>query len=147
MTTTTTDAKLGGAYRWYVVFILMLVYALNQLDRSVVNILAQPIKEDLHITDAQLGLITGTSFAIFYATLGLPVARLADRWHRVRLVTIAIVLWSGLTALCGMTTNFVQLLFARMGVGIGGGRHAPLTIDHRRLFRTQAPLDRHRGVQ
>lgn len=125
MTTATSDPKQGGAYRWYVVFILMMVYAMNQLDRSVVNILGQSIKEDLKISDAQLGMISGFSFAIFYATLGLPAARLADRWHRVRLISIAIALWSAMTAVCGLAGNFLQLFLARMGVGVGEAGGTP----------------------
>ncbi|MEN9392519.1 MAG: hypothetical protein RLZZ104_862, partial [Pseudomonadota bacterium] len=93
----------------------------NFLDRQIVNILAEPIKRDLGLSDTQIGLMTGIAFAAFYTFLGIPIARYADKptTNRVRLISVALVIWSGMTALCGMAQNFVQLLLARIGVGVG----------------------------
>jgi predicted MFS family arabinose efflux permease len=113
------------AYDWYVVVVLMVVYALNQLDRSVINILGEAIKRDLSISDTQLGLLTGTSFAVFYSLMGLPIARLADRVHRVNLVSLALLVWSSLTFACGFAVNYVSLFLIRMGVGIGEAGGTP----------------------
>ncbi len=103
---------------------LLVVYIFNFLDRQIVTILAEPIKRDLGLSDTQLGLMTGLAFALFYALLGIPIARYADRpgSNRVGLISVSLVLWSGMTALCGMTQNFTQLLLARVGVGVGRGR-------------------------
>ena len=122
---TTAEAPEKSGYNWYVVCILMVIYALNQLDRSVINILGQSIKTDLNISDTQLGLLTGTSFAIFYSLMGLPMARLADRAHRVNLVSIALLMWSSLTIACGFAVNYATLFLFRMGVGIGEAGGTP----------------------
>lgn len=107
-------------------FLLLLAYILSYLDRTLISVLAVPIKQDLQLTDTQLGLLAGLPFVIFYVGLGVPVAWLADRWSRVRIVAIAVALWSLFTAACGLTQNFWQLTFARMGVGIGeAGGSAP----------------------
>lgn len=100
---------------------LLVVYIFNFLDRQIVTILAEPIKRDLDLSDTQLGLLTGLAFALFYAVLGVPIARWADRpkSDRVGLIAGSLVVWSGMTALCGMAGNFVQLLLARVGVGVG----------------------------
>jgi predicted MFS family arabinose efflux permease len=119
------DSEVSKAYCWYVVIVLLLIYSLNFLDRSVINILGEQIKRNLAISDTQLGLLTGTSFALFYSLMGLPIARMADRVHRVRLVAVALLLWSGLTAICGATTSYIQLFVARMGVGIGEAGGTP----------------------
>lgn len=102
-------------------WMLLIVYILNFLDRQIVNILAEPIARDLDLSDTQLGLLTGLAFALFYATLGIPIARYADRpgTNRVGLISVSLALWSGMTALCGMAQNYVQLLLARIGVGVG----------------------------
>jgi MFS family permease len=115
-----------GGKRYVVLAMLLLVYVLNNLDRQIVGILAIPIKQDLHLTDTQLGLMGGIAFALLYTLLGIPVARLADRMNRVRILTVALVLWSGFTALCGFAVNFVTLFLARLGVGVGeAGGTAP----------------------
>jgi predicted MFS family arabinose efflux permease len=108
-----------AAYRIYVLGLLVVVYTFNFLDRVIVAILAEPIKKDLGLTDTQLGLMSGAAFAIFYTFLGIPVARLADRMSRTTIMTIALALWSGFTALCGQAQTFMQLLLARIGVGVG----------------------------
>ncbi len=102
-------------------WLLLIVYIFNFLDRQIVNILAEPIARDLKLSDTQIGLMTGLAFALFYTVLGLPIARYADRstTSRPRLIALALAVWSGMTALCGMAQNFVQLLLARIGVGVG----------------------------
>jgi MFS family permease len=110
-------APLG--YRSYVLVVLVLVYTFNFIDRQIVGILAVPIKAELHLTDSQLGLMGGLAFALFYTLLGIPIARMADRVSRTRIMTAALALWSLMTAVCGLTHSFVQLFLARMGVGVG----------------------------
>jgi len=102
-------------------WILLIVYILNFIDRQIVNILAEPIARDLQLSDTQIGLMTGLAFALFYTALGLPIARYADRptTNRPRLIAVALATWSAMTALCGLAGNFVQLLLARIGVGVG----------------------------
>jgi len=105
--------------RKYALGLLLLIYVLNFLDRQVVNILAEPIKVELGLADWQLGALTGLAFALFYTVLGLPIARLAERADRVKIISIAVGVWSAFTVACGMAGNFVQLLLARIGVGVG----------------------------
>ncbi|MBW8295057.1 MFS transporter [Sphingopyxis sp.] len=102
-------------------WILLVVYIFNFLDRQIVNILAEPIKAELGLSDTQLGLLAGPAFAVFYALLGIPIARYADKdgTNRVRLIAISLAIWSAMTAVCGLAQNFVQLLLARVGVGVG----------------------------
>ncbi len=115
----------AGSYRAYVVGILLVVYTLNFLDRQIVSILAAPIQTDLGLSDLQVGLITGLAFAVFYSVLGLPLAWLADRFNRVRLLAIACALWSGMTAVCGLAQSFTTLFLARVGVGVGEAACVP----------------------
>ena len=100
---------------------LLIVYIFNFLDRQIVSILAEPIKNDLGLSDTQVGLLTGLAFALFYVSLGIPIARYADRpkSNRVGLIALSLVLWSGMTAASGFAQNFTQLLLARVGVGVG----------------------------
>ena len=107
------------AYRGYVMFILVVVYTFNFIDRQIVGILAVPIKADLGLSDTQLGLMGGLAFALFYTALGIPVAMLADRSNRTWIMTVALTIWSGMTAACGLAQNFWQLFLARLGVGVG----------------------------
>ncbi len=107
------------AYRSYVLAVLVLVYTFNFIDRQIVGILAVPIKAELHLSDSQLGLMGGLAFALFYTFLGIPIARLADRVSRTTIMTVALALWSLMTALCGITHSFAQLFMARVGVGVG----------------------------
>lgn len=97
----------------------MLAYTFSFLDRQIISILAEDIKRDMALSDTQLGILSGLAFALFYASLGVPIARLADRWHRIRIISVCIALWSAMTAACGLAANFVQLTLARMGVGVG----------------------------
>jgi predicted MFS family arabinose efflux permease len=105
--------------RRYVLGILVVVYTFNFIDRQILSILLQDIKQDLQLSDSLLGLLTGFAFAAFYATLGIPIARLADRTNRRNLIAWALAIWSGMTALSGLAQNFWHLLAARVGVGIG----------------------------
>ena len=113
------------AYSWYVLFTLVIVYILNFIDRQILSILAVDIKRDLALTDGQLGFLGGAAFAVFYALFGVPLGRLADRWHRVRLLTIGLALWSAMTAASGLAKNYLTLSLARMGVGVGEATAGP----------------------
>ena len=106
-------------YRMLVLAMLVLVYTFNFIDRQIVGILAVPIKADLGLTDTQLGLMGGLAFALFYTLLGIPIAMLADRSNRTAIMTVALVFWSAMTAVCGFAQNFWQLFLARLGVGVG----------------------------
>ena len=108
-----------AGYRTYALWLLLGIYTLNFLDRQIVNILAEPIKQELGLADWQLGMLTGLSFALFYTVLGLPIARIAERGNRVAIISIAVAVWSAFTVACGLAQNFVQLLLARIGVGVG----------------------------
>ncbi|NCP19369.1 MAG: MFS transporter [Erythrobacter sp.] len=113
------------AYSWYALGVLVLVYVLNFVDRQILSILANDIKADLGVDDAFLGFLYGTAFAIFYALFGIPLGKLADSWHRVRLMTIGLGLWSVMTALSGFSKNAAMLSGARVGVGIGEATASP----------------------
>lgn len=106
-------------YSWYALSVLFLVYLVNFVDRQILSILANDIKADLGIGDAQLGFLYGTAFAIFYALFGIPLGRLADSWHRLRLLSMGLALWSLMTMLSGFARNFAVLTAARIGVGVG----------------------------
>jgi MFS family permease len=114
-----TVREVTVGYRRYAIGLLFLVYVFNFIDRQIVTILAEPIKRELQIADWQLGLMTGTAFAIFYCTLGIPIARLAERRNRPWIIGLSLAAWSGFTALCGLAQNFWQLVLARIGVGVG----------------------------
>jgi MFS family permease len=111
--------SVSGGYRIVVLAVLILAYTFNFLDRQILGILAGPIKEELGLTDSQLGLMGGLAFALFYTGLGIPIAWLADRWSRTWIMTGALALWSAFTALCGLAGGFWQLFLCRMGVGVG----------------------------
>lgn len=115
----------GNGYRIYVLVLLMVIYAFNFLDRQVVTIIAPYLKEDMGVSDAQIGLLFGTAFALFYAVFGLPLAKLADGWSRVQTISIGLGFWSVMTAVSGLSTNFAQLGSARVGVGIGEASASP----------------------
>ena len=126
MQTTASDTGNGHltgygspSYRHYVLILLMLVYTLNFIDRTLIAVVAQPIIESFQLTDAQWGLLYGPPFAIFYAVMGLPIALWADRSNRVHIISLCIVLWSIMTALCGVAIGFFTLLLFRIGVAIG----------------------------
>ena len=115
----------GPRVRNYALGILTLVYTFNFIDRQLLSILQEDIKAELLLTDAQLGLLTGFAFAMFYVTAGVPIARLADRSNRRNIVAASVGLWSLMTAISGFVQNYVQLLLARIGVGIGEAGGSP----------------------
>ncbi|WP_336951504.1 MFS transporter [Sphingobium aromaticivastans] len=112
-------------YGWYVVFVLILAYTISYVDRQILTLMVEPIKASLHISDVQVSLLHGFAFAIFYTLLGVPIARLADRYRRVSIITTGVFVWSAMTALCGITRNFTQLFIARIGVGVGEAALSP----------------------
>lgn len=111
--------KTSLSYRRYVLALLTLIYFVSYVDRQILSILLQSIKHDLGLSDTQLGALSGLAFALFYTTLGLPIAQLADRFNRRNIIAVSIMLWSAMTALCGMAQSFLFLFLARLGVGIG----------------------------
>ncbi len=113
------SSETSAAYRSYVLAILILVYTFNFIDRQILGVLAIPIQEEFAVSDTQMGLMRGVAFAIFYSLLGVPIAWLADRTNRVWIMTIALALWSLMTAVCGLAQNAVHLFLARLGVGVG----------------------------
>lgn len=117
------------AYKRYVLGTLTLVYTLNYLDRGLVVLLLQPIKVDLHLSDTQLGFLTGIAFGLFYATLGLPIARWADRGNRATITSIAIALWGATVMMCVFVTNFTQLVLARIAAAVGEAGCLPPTYS------------------
>ncbi len=118
-------AAVSRAYRIYVLIMLTAVYTFNFVDRQIMGILAPSIQADLGLSDSQLGILIGFAFAVLYTTLGIPIARIADRTNRVTIIAIALACWSGFTALSGAAQNFVQLALARVGVGIGEAGGSP----------------------
>ncbi|MCE2392375.1 MAG: MFS transporter [Proteobacteria bacterium] len=112
-----TPTAIAGAR--YALGLLLVVYVFNHIDRQIMNILIEPVRIELQATDAQMGLLVGVAFALFYTFAGLPVARWADRGSRRTLISLALAVWSALTAACGLARNYFELLLARIGVGIG----------------------------
>ena len=117
--------KLRSSNKWYILGVLTLVYALNHIDRQVMVILQEPIKNEFNLSDTQLGYLTGLMFAVFYAILGIPFAAWADRGNRRNIIALSLTIWSGMTALSGFAGNFWQLALARMGVGVGEAGGTP----------------------
>jgi len=118
-------ATLAPNRRALTLLLLTFAYFFSYMDRQILAILQEDIIKDLHLNDLQMGIIAGAAFAIFYAALGLPVAWLADRFHRVRIIAAALAIWSAFTAIGGLAANFWQLLGARIGVGIGEAGSSP----------------------
>lgn len=117
----------SSSYRYYVLAVLSAITVLNYYDRSVVSIILEPMKKDLGLTDTQAGLLSGLAFAVVYSLCGLPIARIADRGCRVKVLSAALTFWSLMTVACGFATNAVALFFARMGVGAGEAGGFPTT--------------------
>ncbi len=113
----------GRAY--YALFILTIVYSFNFIDRQLLAILQESIKAELLLSDTQLGLLTGFAFALFYVTAGIPIARWADAGNRRNIVALAVFIWSFMTAISGLVQNYLQLLMARIGVGVGEAGGSP----------------------
>ena len=134
------QAKSGGPrYAWYLVAVLCVAYTLSFVDRMILALLVEPIKRDLGISDTQVGLLHGFAFAIFYTTLGVPIARLADRTDRRRLIAAGIAFWSAMTALCGLARGFWELFLARIGVGVGEASLSPAAFS---MLADAFPADR-----
>jgi MFS family permease len=144
---TATDAYAAEAappvaspvYAAYVVWLLFLIAVFNFFDRQIVNILAEPIKHDLGLADWQLGLLTGLSFAALYTVAGIPIAVIADRTNRARIISGALFLWSIFTAICGLTQTFTQLFMARVAVGLAESGCQPPSVS---LISDYAPREK-----
>ena len=117
--------ELSANYRWYALAVLTTVYIFNFIDRQILVILQEDIKTELGLMDWQLGLLSGIAFAIFYVTVGIPIARLADKGNRRNIVAISIAVWSFMTAMSGVAQNFTQLMLARIGVAVGEAGGSP----------------------
>jgi len=122
---TDTVVSFSDSYRRYALGLLTVVYVFNFVDRQILSILLQPIKEDLQLSDTALGFLTGIAFALFYTVAGIPIARWADRGVRRSIIALGLTIWSFMTALTGFTQNFTQLALARVGVGIGEAACTP----------------------
>ena len=122
-TTREEDSNQAGA--WYGLTVLLVAYTVSFIDRTILSLLVGPIKADLGISDTQLSLLHGLAFAIFYTILGIPIARLADRYSRRWIITVGVFVWSLMTAACGLARSFWMLFFARVGVGVGEAALSP----------------------
>lgn len=118
-------ASFTTGYRQYVLGILVVVYVFNLIDRQILSMLLEPIKQELQLSDTQLGMLSGIAFALFYTTFGIPIARYADRNSRVKVISWSLAAWSLMTAICGLAQNFWQLLLGRIGVAIGEAGASP----------------------
>src|SRR6516165_5976257 len=114
-----------SARRYYVLAILTVVYALNFLDRTIFNVLIEPIKKEFALSDTTMGLLAGFGFVLFYSLLGIPIARVADRLNRRNIIATALAFWSAMTFLCGLASSVTTLALARIGVGIGESAGTP----------------------
>ena len=130
---------LSTRYRTWLVGVLLVLGVFNFADRAILSVLAQPIKEDLLLTDADLGMLQGLGFAILYSVLGLPLGWMAERVNRKAMLAVCVAAWSLMTAACGLATNFMTLLLGRVGVGVGEAGFQPLAYslvaDHFRANR------------
>jgi predicted MFS family arabinose efflux permease len=117
--TSENEKLLSRGYTTWLLAVLLIVSSFNFLDRAILTSLAQPIKEDLKLTDGQLGLLQGLAFAVIYSVLGVPIGWLAERTRRLGIIAVCVAVWSAMTVLCGFAANFIQLFFCRVGVGVG----------------------------
>ena len=131
---TSRERRAFGPYSWYVLAILILCYLFNYVDRNILSILAEEVKRDLGLDDAQIGFLYGTAFAVFYAVFGIPFGRLGDAWIRKNLIAIGLFFWSLMTALSGTARSFAVLGAYRVGVGVGEASLSPsaysLIVDY-----------------
>ncbi len=116
-------------YGWYVVVVLTLAYTVSFIDRQIMALMVEPIRRDLGISDTQISLLLGLAFAVFYTVLGIPIARLADRYSRRAIIATGISIWCLMTAACGLTRNYAQLFLARVGVGVGEAALSPSALS------------------
>ena len=127
---TATGARTAtNTYRWYIVLLLTLAYVFSFIDRQILSLLIEQIKTDLVISDTQFSLLSGLAFSLFYAFMGLPIAYLADRFSRVRIIAAGVAFWSLATAMCGLARNFTHMFLARVGVGTGEAALTPATYS------------------
>src|SRR5690606_1567907 len=124
----TSESGFGRDERWFL-FLLGFIYMFNFIDRTIIAVVGEAIRRDLQLSDLQLGMMGGLAFSLFYAVLGIPLARLAERFNRVRLIAAVTILWSVMTALCGAAGSYVQLLLCRMGVGVGEAGFTPALVS------------------
>jgi len=138
------ERLLTAGYRWRLLLILTCISTLNFADRSVLSVTVVLVKQDLHLSDAQVGLLQGLSFALLYTLLGIPIGRLAERFDRRLILAISVVVFSLMTVLCGFVTSFLQLFFLRMMVGVGEAGFMPPTAsllsDHYPMTRRASAL-------
>lgn len=120
-----SEPPASTGYRNYVLGVLLVVYLLSAVDRQILGVLIEPIKADLKLSDTQMGLLSGLAFGLLYATMALPLSRVADRWSRRSLIGICVVIWSLATGFCGLSHNFLQLFAARVVVGTGEAGASP----------------------
>lgn len=146
-------AKLPGVRPWdlytsrrrnILLFVLFTVGILNSVDRNIISVILESIKSEFRVSDGMLGLLSGIAFALFYATLGIPIARWADRGDRTQVITLSLLVWSAMTALCGVAASFWQLLIARFGVGAGEAGALPAV--HSLLADYYPPVERARVI-
>lgn len=119
------DAWPSSRLAWWTVSVLLVAYTFSFIDRTILALLVEPIKRDLHVTDTQVSLLHGFAFAIFYTLMGLPIGRWADHGNRKNIITLGVIVWSLMTAACGLTKNFWTLFLARVGVGVGEAALSP----------------------
>src|SRR5271166_4060228 len=119
------QAAPSSILRWYVLILTCMIYAINIADRYVVSTVLEPIRLELHLSDAGAAFLTGGPLAFFYVTFGIPISWLADRANRRNILAISLIVWSGFTALCGLSRSYWQFLFGRIGVGVGEAGGTP----------------------
>ena len=134
------------AVAWFGVGVLVLAFVFSIADRIIISLLVDPIKEDLGLTDTDMGLMMGLAFAIFYALMGLPIGRWADRYSRRTIIGVGIFLWSIMTALCGLARSFWELFLARVGVGVGEATLSPAAYSMIADYFPKEKLGRALGV-
>ena len=119
----------GGAYKWYTLGVLVLIYIMGTVDRAVLSVIAEPLKLQFHLSDKQIGMLTGTAYSLTYALAVLPMGWLIDRVDRRALLSITVTIWSALTAACAMSSSFMALIIARMGVGAAEAPAMPASLS------------------
>lgn len=119
----------ASTYAWYVVIVLTITYTISFIDRQILALLVGPIRQDLQISDTEISLLIGLAFATFYTLLGIPIARLADRYSRRLIIAVGITIWCAMTAACGLSNTYAQLFIARVGVGVGEAALGPSALS------------------